>query len=69
MKKYYCIVNSGVVVNKIVANSIEEIVYPFAHTHIIEDVNRNVIIGSFYDSQTGVFESLGNTTQEEEVIE
>ena len=68
MKKYYCIINSGVVVNKIVANSIEEIVYPFAHTHIVEDVNRNVMIGSLYNIETGVFTLIGNPI-EEEIIE
>ena len=65
MKKYYCIIVGGVVVNRIVANSISDIVYPFSYDQIVEDVNKDVIIGSSYNSQTGVFTIVGNPLDEE----
>ena len=65
MKKYFCIIKNGTVVNRIVSRSIEDIVYPFSYDLIVEDVNKNVIIGSTYNSETGVFTTLGNPLDEE----
>jgi hypothetical protein len=65
MKKYFCIIKNETVVNRIVSRSIEDIVYPFSYDLIVEDVNKNVIIGSSYNSETGVFTTLGNPLDEE----
>jgi hypothetical protein len=65
MKKYFCIIKNGTVVNRIVSRSIEDIVYPFSYDLIVEVVNKNVIIGSTYNSETGVFTTLGNPLDEE----
>lgn len=64
-KKYFCIIKNGAVTNRVVASSIFDIDYKLPYDLIVEDVNKNVIIGSLYDSQTGVFTSVGNPLYEE----
>jgi hypothetical protein len=64
-KKYFCIIKNGTVINRIVALSVEYIDYKLPYDLIVEDIDKNVIIGSLYDSQTGIFTTVGNPLDEE----
>lgn len=55
---YSLIIKSNIVINKTVGKTLRTD-YPFPYDLIIEDVNKNVMIGSIYDPITGEFSVVG----------
>jgi hypothetical protein len=62
---YSLIIKDNIVINKTVGNSVRTD-YPFPYDLILEDVNKNVGIGSTYNPLTGEFSDLKAPYEEEQ---
>jgi len=61
---YSLIIKDNTVINKTVGNSVRTD-YPFPYDLILEDVNKNVCIGSTYDPITGEFSFVGQPYEDQ----
>lgn len=62
---YSLIIKNNIVINKTIGEKVLES-YPFSYDLILEDVNKNVMIGSTYDPITGTFSVVGAPYPDEE---